>query len=560
MNYLKKNLGLLFVVFISIIPLLNLLTPGLPITHDGLDHIARIANFYTSLSEGNIIPRWAENLNWGYGHPILMFLYPLPSYLASFFHFIDISYINSFKLVFALSYILSGIFMYFWLRKIVSNLPAILGSILYLFAPYRFIDLYVRGAIGEHVAFTFLPLVLLALWYIFNNRRQKKIKFIYLNTIFTSISIALLILSHNAISLLFTPFMLFYTFYLYYEKKSKQNLIIATLSIIYGFLVSFFFWFPAFIEGKYTLRDIVTKNGYLGRFVDLKDLIYGSWNYGGSGEFTTQLGIIQISLVIFALIFSFKFIKSNDKQKYLFIGSLIFFFASIFLMIKESNPIWNYLTILQKLQFPWRFLSITTLLSALIGAILIEKVKINNKNILISIIIFLTIISTANYWGAKEYKSYNESLFKASYPSTTDTGESSPIWSIRSMDRFPKNEIEIIDGNAKIINYSRTSIKHEYLINAEEDIRIKENTLYFPGWKVYDNYELINEIEFQDPKNRGIMTFNLGKGMHYIIISFEDTKIRKIANLISIISLLLLGLVLIPYILNPNLNIKGYKW
>ena len=55
---------------LSIFPLFDLLHSGLPITHDGQDHVARIANFYENLSDGNIIPRWAPNLNCGYGHPI----------------------------------------------------------------------------------------------------------------------------------------------------------------------------------------------------------------------------------------------------------------------------------------------------------------------------------------------------------------------------------------------------------------------------------------------------------------------------------------------------------
>mgnify|MGYP001590198170 FL=1 len=85
---MKGNHLLLILVGICVVPLLDLLHLGLPIAHDGQDHVARIANFYQNLTEGNIIPRWAGNLNWGYGHPILEFLYPFPSYFASFFHFL----------------------------------------------------------------------------------------------------------------------------------------------------------------------------------------------------------------------------------------------------------------------------------------------------------------------------------------------------------------------------------------------------------------------------------------------------------------------------------------
>jgi uncharacterized membrane protein len=83
---LKNKFIIAILIVVSIISVLALVHPGLPITHDGQDHVVRIANFYQNLVEGNLIPRWGANLNWGYGHPILEFLYPLPSYFASAFH------------------------------------------------------------------------------------------------------------------------------------------------------------------------------------------------------------------------------------------------------------------------------------------------------------------------------------------------------------------------------------------------------------------------------------------------------------------------------------------
>src|SRR5258705_12185261 len=111
-------------LLLACVPLINLLHPGLPVTHDGQDHVARIANFYQNLQEGTLIPRWAENLNWGYGHPILMFLYPLPSYFASFFHFLGFSFVSSTKLVFASAFILSIVAMYYWLKTMFAERAA----------------------------------------------------------------------------------------------------------------------------------------------------------------------------------------------------------------------------------------------------------------------------------------------------------------------------------------------------------------------------------------------------------------------------------------------------
>src|SRR3989344_8942000 len=96
----KMFISFAVIILVSLIAGFDFYRDGFPLTHDGQDHIARIANFYQNLQEGVFIPRWAGNLNWGYGHPILMFLYPLPSYTAFVFLFLGISLIGSVKLVF----------------------------------------------------------------------------------------------------------------------------------------------------------------------------------------------------------------------------------------------------------------------------------------------------------------------------------------------------------------------------------------------------------------------------------------------------------------------------
>src|SRR5258708_5812793 len=121
---MKNKILLITLVILSLIPLFDLLHPGLPITHDGRDHVVRLANFYANLQEGILVPRWSGNLNWGYGHPVLTFLYPLPSYLGSIFHALGFTFVDSTKLVFGISFILSGLTMYLWIQSFLSKKAA----------------------------------------------------------------------------------------------------------------------------------------------------------------------------------------------------------------------------------------------------------------------------------------------------------------------------------------------------------------------------------------------------------------------------------------------------
>lgn len=533
---MKNKLFLPLIIFIlSLVALLDMFHPGLPLTHDGQDHVARIANFYLNLTEGNLIPRWAPNLNWGYGHPILMFLYPLPSYIASVIHFFGFSLVDSTKLVFVLAYICSALTMYLWLKEFLSREASLIGSLLYIFAPYRFVDLYVRGAIGEHVAFIFPPIILFSLFKL--SKTQKSFW-----VLIGSFSGAGLILSHNAISLMFLPLIFLYIIYLLWNSKKKKYVILnSCLIILFSFALSSFFWLPALFEGKYTLRDIVTKGGFENNFGSLPQLFYGSWSYGISGQFTLQIGLLHWLAIFLSIPLCFFLYKKKNKIWTFSIGLLILFFISIFLIDKSSHIIWEKISLIQKFQFPWRFLSISVFTSSVLGALVFSYIP--KKFITISMILLTCLIIFINkdYWHARGYLNKPESFYTSVYPGTTDTGESSPIWSVRFMEKVPKSHMEIISGKAKIVEKKRSGLSHEYTLSSSSKVQLKENTLYFPDWQVYIDGKPA-DIQFQDAHNRGLMTFYVDKGQHNIQIIFKETKLRLIADFISAGSLLIIFL------------------
>lgn len=533
MNRLRLP-GLFLVLILTIIPLVGLLPQGLPVTHDGIDHVARIANFYKGLSEGIFFPRWAENLNWGYGHPILMFLYPFSSYVASLFHFLGASYVDSLKIIFGIGFIASGLTMYLWARKQFNEYFGIAAALLYIYAPYRFIDLYVRGAIGEHMAFIFPPLILYCILQFFSS---KNIKMKTVSFIGISISFALLLFAHNAISLMFMPIIVCYAVILSYSKKEYKSLVYILAAVLNGLLLSSFFTFPAFLEGKFTLRDIVTGDEYRDRFVtNPLAFLYGAWSYGITGQFSVQIGIAQILGII---LMPFVFVKTKKKEtKALLLMLLVFFVGALFLMLPQSNFVYQIITTLQKFQFPWRFLTLTVFTSAILGSCLFLVIK--NKKTKIIVLIGLTLVlvgSTFSYWHAKAYSRIPDSFFENVYNGTTDTGESAPVWSIRFMEHRPKARAEVIDGIATIKEIERKSTLHTYrILVTSGKARIRENTLYFPNWKVIvDGKEVA--IQFQDPAERGLITYDLLKGEHKIEVIFADTKLRVISNLVSLFSL-----------------------
>ncbi|KKR94897.1 MAG: hypothetical protein UU81_C0001G0018 [Microgenomates group bacterium GW2011_GWC1_41_8] len=548
-SFLLNNRWLLLIIILGILPLYPLLHPGMFEGHDAQDHIARIANFYANLQEGIIIPRWAANLNWGYGHPILMFLYPLPSYIASLFHWLGFSLIDATKIVFALGFALGGLTMYLWIKTMWREKAGIVASALYLFAPYRFVDLYVRGAIGENFFFIWPPLVLYCYYQLIKTGLVR-----YL--IGGAFALAAMILSHNALSIMYLPFMFLYCVLLI--VFSKRKLLVSIYSFLMtalGFGLSAFFWLPAYIEGKYTLRDIVTAGELFKRFEPFSRLIYSKWSHGGTGNMSVQVGIIQWIMIgvavflIYNLILKIKRIKDRKNNRdlkfnsYLLLILFFFFWIALFLITPYSQIIYEKITLFQKFQFPWRWLSLAIFPPAVIGGYFVSQISKRYSNQIVAGIVIAVLTVSFPYWKADGYFEKPESFYTGIYEGTTDTGESAPIWSVRFMLEKPPAYAEVVEGKAEIqtVNHRISSRTYAVTVNSEQ-ARILENTLYFPGWFVsIDGNELpLTDVWWQDPAYRGLITYFVPEGEHLVEIVFRNTKVRNVSEFVSISSLFFL--------------------
>jgi hypothetical protein len=339
---------------------------------------------------------------------------------------------------------------------------------------------------------------------------------------------------------MFVPMILFYAVYLLLtlQKTDRKKFIIqVSYVLILGFTLAAFFWVPGLLEGKYTLRNIVTAGAYADRFVQFSALVYGPWNYGQTGQFTQQLGILQWLAILATPFVCFKVKNTKNKSYILLIGLLIYLAGAIFLMLPLSKLLWQHVMLLQNFQFPWRFLAITVFVTAVLGAMSLSALP---KKFLLATTIVVSLVALAltyTDWHANGYLFKPESYYTGIYDGTTDTGESAPIWSVRFMEQKPKAYMEVIQGSAKIIEQQRTSVKHVYQVVAGKQTTVRENTLYFPGWEVLIDGKP-TAVQFQDPNNRGVMTFMVPSGTHHVIVQFIDTKLRLSADLVSLITLI----------------------
>lgn len=513
------------IIVLSLLPLVSFfVTSDLPHTHDGLVHLPRMGAYYKALLDGQIPPRWAGDLNYGYGLPLFNFIYQLPYFLSSILIFLGLGLVGSFKIVLTASYILSGIFMFAFGKSFLNDdKKAFLVSVLYQFAPFRFVEILMRGSFGEVYTYAFLPLTLFGLIRLFKKPSTS-------NLILTALSSALLVLSHNSVSLLF--FAVCIGFIIFFSG-SKKNLIWGSSGLLWGILLSSFYWLPAIMEHKYTHGDLYMRDVYKSHFQPLLNFFIPNLTNDMSLQkegIPVYIGLFQT--IAFLLSVGVLIKKKDTLKKPLSFG-LLLVFVSLFFTQPISDFFWKGISYLRQFQFPWRFLSVIVFATSFLGMVFF-RLSILKKTEAFYALISLIILSSVLFWKPSlGYDKIEESKYWNFPLNTTYYGETDVIWSAGPAKEYPAQRVELIGGRARISNFYKKSNLHSFTVLAENRSQILDHTQYFPGWKVYVNNSQV-PIEFQDINHRGEITFYVPKGKNDIRVVFGENKTRLIADIVSL--------------------------
>jgi len=547
-----KNLfSIIIVAIFALIAGFSLLKPGLPPTHDGEYHIIRFYLFNESINDGNLYPRWAAHLNNGFGVPLFNFVYPLPNYVASILHIANISFIDSFKISMFAATIIGGVFFYLWAKEFWGRLGGIVSSVFYTFSPYHFVDIYIRGSVGEVWALGFFPVFL---WTYTKFVKSKRKMFLILS----SISLALIILSHNILALMFFLFILSYVIFLIFNQSKKKQLILDTFYMVLGGLgLSTIFWLPAIYETKHTtglqIFDIASH------FPDLYQILIPSWGSGFSGaglqnELSYQIGVANLLAIFLSAIVILLQIKGKNKK----LPYTLFFFACfifvLFLMLDVSLPIWQTVPFMNYFQFPWRLLSIEIIFpSFLAGSIFSLGIRNNIfRKIIAVILIFIAFVLGIGYAKPAYYHERNDNYYINRPNFIEGTNSPGNVFNTIYLKSIPAKEKEraiFTKGNGKIRLDKAKSHFYTLTIEADANSEIQANLAYFPGWEVYINDR---KAALKLTQN-GRFTFFAPLGKSNVEIVFKDTEVRKVSALISVVSL---GLVIVLLINKRFVTIK----
>lgn len=532
LGYIRKNILLILLVAISLPYAIPLAQPGFINGHDNIPQVARIAARIKALSEGQFPVRWAGDLNYGYGHPGYIFFYSLSGYIASFLYFLGISLENGYKILLAGTFTFTGISFYLWIKQFLKKEFAFISSLFYMLAPYNFLDTFVRAHLGESLFLAIIPLVFL---FVEKNLKKPSINLTILGGIF----FALTIHSHSILSFIFVFVITAYVLLKGYRNKKALFYNFAILGM--GLLLSAYYWAPALIEGKYINSKIFLSDWYTGHFLSLSNIIYSNWGFGSNvndvGGLSAQIGPLHVLLTILSL---YIILKKKTYWNVVLFWFAVFVFGA-FMSISVSDFLWSRIYLLQQFQFPWRFIALTAFCSSVLAGYTLQA--LNSKKLYVISAIVLIILSIP-MTKILRIESKSDAYYFNYAGTAAYHNEATTIWVKGDAYEYPKKRLEIISGQGAILDYRRKIILHTFTLISQTDVKILDNTVYFPGWRAIVDGKKV-PIEFQDMNHRGLIIFDVPKGKHNVKVIFGESPIRMLSDIASLFSLIGVLLILI---------------
>lgn len=571
---MEKSKKYLEKVYIVIAILLTLFILGKVIidsnicgTNDGYLHLIKIMGVNEIIKQGQFPP--IIDAGFCNGYAINLFYNPLTTYISLICGLIVNDFALGIKIMLIIMMFLAIIFMYMFLKNVTKKTGvAIAGAIFYITNPYYLSNIFIRGAIGESAALTFLPLLFLGLYNLFNGDRKKHY--------FITIAATGLILTHNITTLYAAIISGIYVLINFRKLKEKDVLIKILTNILFIIGMSLFFIYPLILHrfsGEYVIfdSDLMRTNGarVASSVITFKEL----FTEIPSQSVIFRLNIIQVVLFVLS-IFCYRFIDKKDRKIYL--SFIIFAILSVILCMTKN--IWKIAPdILCNIQFPWRLLGFSGFFISTIAGInlfiILKKIFKNKENGLIFIIIPIALLSLL-YAYSLDYKDYtvkkddnesiefiNNNINNIVYMNINREYMPSKTYKALSQnpERVDGESIFIIKGDANIESANKNELVYNIMLtDIKENTSIEVPFLFYKGYNAYieNDKNGKRDIDVKE-SDYGFLKIDIPKeyenGM--IKVEYKTPSSYYVVYIISFITLI--GFVI--YIVFSNVKIKNKK-
>ena len=354
----------LVVALVSIIAVLPSLLSELLLTgHDAKHHVRWLHFFAEQFWQGTLYPRWLPEMNAGFGSPVFFIYPPLPYFATALLHPLAPDPAAApYKLVagMALGLFLGGMGTFCWMRELVSRRNALLSAVIFVLLPYHlFVDVYLRVAYAELWALAWAP------WCLFAIHRFERNPLLY--GALCAASIAALALSHAPSIPLIVPAILVYGLSVAVIRRRMLPISVTICAVIASFPLCAAYLATALEHGEFINEAAL----FDGRHHYARWLLFAPDPWPSEETWRMILAVVFTQAGMTFLCGLVLLLGPTAVRRWAW-APLLLAVGSLFMMTVWSDPVWRLLPLLQKVQFPWRFLLVQTIALAALAGLALE--------------------------------------------------------------------------------------------------------------------------------------------------------------------------------------------
>src|SRR5713226_5984426 len=532
---------LIILVLVAIAAMAPTFVWGIPSNRDLSNHFRFALPFYDALRSGHFYPGWLAEANQGFGDASFRFYPPALYYLLALTRTLAGNWYAATVIAFAALSVMGALGVYFWAREFGSSEMAMWSGILYSLAPYHINQFFQAVMLAEFAGAAVLPFAFAFTESVCQRRRKRDVAGL-------AAAYALLILTHLPLAVIGSIALAVYALLRIDRNNRSATWLCLASSVALGLAASACYWTTMLVELTWIRADNVNPEpglDYRHNFV-LSTFSPDSVNVwwmnilllGTVAMFWPALALL--SRTVYA---SGHFVNSASKP----IKALaVILLLTIFMATPASRPLWNLIHPLQETQFPWRWLSITSMVCPILLALAIPfwaRLANGKKRPLVMIALGTVAISLAFSAGhiVREARWLTPAQFEqtlSSIPGSPSVYQWLPVW---VHDPPPNMTTAVEAGDRQLTIKSWEPERRVFHVSpgAAADARVQ--TFFYPHWQASAEGQALAI----HPDQNGAMVIALPREAATVTLEFHEPKRVTYAAGLTLVGWALIGGLLI---------------
>lgn len=516
----------------------SLAVAGIPILgNDSYNHLHWLTQFNELRQDGVEYPRWFGHSWSDFGAPTFYFYPPLTFFLINAVYTVSPGLLADtyFHIIQIFASIASVFTFYLFVTRTIAGKSSSsywVSSLLYGFLTYRFVNMYVRGAIAEHLAFVWLPLLFLGIEIALDpSSMKRRLRGAYW------IALMLAMIFITSVPILATLTVVLPVYVLLRVRSGIARTWPIALGGVFALGLSAFYALPAA-----SFSSLIHRGMLFGQAAN-NFVLYNVLFVNQSNLYFMQAVFLMLAMVA-AVLWWIARKESNGIAKAWLIVALL----SVFVQIPFfSVPVWDVIPTLQYVQFGSRF---NTYLTIALAISYLSITEFRLRRWLLGVLILMNLTTLL-----KPIKSLSQAfdtprtategqVIQDGFEYFTNFAGPDPFKNQAfTIDHYRSPEIfsmESFDSLSGVTVVGRKSNETTFQVSVATPTPVRFHRYYWPNWQLVTNDGRIIPLA---PDSIGLLTATLPAGAYTATLEIARSDVERNGVLISLTTLLLtLGL------------------